>query len=161
MRNYRTKFLLPQLMVVLTLACPHRVAAQAGSKATPDSVAIITTLERFHALLARGDTLNAVKLLAPDLTVLESGDIESRSEYLAHHLQADVEFERGVPGTRRVRSVQQLGDVAWISSESISHGMFRGSPIHSRGAELVVLARERGDWRIRAIHWSSRRIAAP
>lgn len=138
------------------------VQGSARAQSTPsipsDSTAIVTTVDRFHQLLAKGDSLAAVKLLAPDLIVLESGDLETRAEYLQHHLQADIEFAKGVPGERRVKGFAQAGDAAWLSSETTSHGTFRGRAIHSRGAELIVLSRSGTEWKIRAIHWSSHRI---
>jgi len=48
------------------------------------------------------------------------------------------------------------GDVAWAVSTSLSQGTYRDRPVDSRGAELVVLTREEGAWRIQAVHWSSR-----
>ncbi|MFL5385010.1 MAG: hypothetical protein ACJ8GN_21020 [Longimicrobiaceae bacterium] len=55
------------------------------------------------------------------------------------------------------------GEVAWAASTSTTQGEFRGRAINSEGAELMVLTRERGGWRIAAIHWSShnRRPPAP
>lgn len=135
------------------------VAAQSTSSTTTDSTAIIATVERFHTLLAKGDSLAAVRLLAPDLVVLESGDLESRQHYLEHHLKADIEFAVGVPSDRRVKGFARVGDAAWISSESTSRGTFRGRAIHSKGAELIVLSRAGNEWTIRAIHWSSQRVA--
>ncbi len=35
-------------------------------------------------------------------------------------------------------------------------GEFRGRPVNSAGAELMVLTRVQGTWKISAIHWSSR-----
>ena len=45
-----------------------------------------------------------------------------------------------------------------LSSTSVRQGRMGDREINSRGAELVVLAREDGTWKIRAIHWSSRQL---
>jgi ketosteroid isomerase-like protein len=116
-------------------------------------------VERFHALLARGDSAAAVQLLAPDLTVLESGGVETRAQYLGHHLGADMAFAGAVPSERRVVAFFQEGDVAWTAATSTSRGEFRERKVDSRGAELMVLTRSGAGWLIRAIHWSSRRNA--
>jgi ketosteroid isomerase-like protein len=144
----------------LTSALSAGVSAQAApAKGATDSVAVVATVERFHALLARGDSAAAVQLLAPDLTVLESGGVETRAQYLGHHLGADMAFARAVPSERRVVAFFQEGDVAWTAATSTSRGEFRERKVDSRGAELMVLTRSGAGWLIRAIHWSSRRNA--
>ena len=135
------------------------MAQSDSAKSATDSAAAVATVEHFHALLARGDSSAAVRLLAADLTVLESGDVESRSEYLAHHLGADMEFAKAVATERKLIRFARDGNAAWTTSSSVSHGQFRGRKIDSRGAELVILTRSGSGWIIRSIHWSSRRNA--
>ena len=124
-----------------------------------DSAAVVSTVSGFQQALARGDSATALELLASDATILESGDIETRADYRAHHLAADIEFAKGVPGRRQVRAVVVHGDAAWVSTTSTAQGTFRGRAMSTAGAELMVLARAASGapWRIRAIHWSSRR----
>jgi ketosteroid isomerase-like protein len=121
------------------------------------TAAALKTAARFHELLARGDSAGAVRLLASDATILESGDRETRAEYVAHHLGADIEFAKAVATTRQVVDTQRRGDVVWVAATSVSKGRFHDRPIDSRGAELMVLSRSGQRWLIRAIHWSSRR----
>jgi len=109
----------------------------------------------YHAALSAGDAAAAEALLAPDAIVLESGFVESRAEYLAHHLAADIEFARAVTQTRSGERVVVDGDVAWLSASTRAEGAFRGRSVRSAGAELIVLALSSDGWRIRAIHWSS------
>ena len=125
--------------------------------AASDSADVAAVVDGFHKALAAGDSAAALAPLAPDVVVLESGGIETRDDYRAHHLPADIEFARAVPGARSGARVVVSGDVAWVSATSTTRGEFRGRPVNSVGAELVVLARAGGPWRIRAIHWSSRR----
>ena len=122
-----------------------------------DSTAAVAVVERFHTLLATGDSVAAVQLLSPDLVVLESGGVETRAEYLGHHLGADMQFAMAVPSERGIVGFHQEGDVVWVAGTSTSRGTFRDRKIDSRGAELVVLTRSGSGWLIRAIHWSSRR----
>ena len=129
--------------------------------ATPDSSAVAATVERFHSAIEAGDSVAALALLADDVVILESGALESRNDYRAHHLAADIAFARAVPSRRGAMAVQVRGDVAWVTGTSASQGQYRGRPVNSTGAELVVLSRDTaGGWKIRAIHWSSRSTKA-
>jgi ketosteroid isomerase-like protein len=134
-----------------------RPAVAPAAVAPGDSAAVARTIERFHQALARGDSAAALALLAPGATVLESGSVESFAEYRGHHLPADIEYARAVPSVRGPIRVTVRGDVAWAASTSDSRGTFKGRPVDSAGAELMVLARTASGWRIEAIHWSSRR----
>lgn len=124
-----------------------------------DSAAAATVVRQFHDALVRGDSVGALALLAEDAIVLEAGTIETRAEYQRHHLPADIRFAQAVPSTRGSVRVAVAGDVAWITSSSETIGTFEDRPINSVGAELMVLSRTAAGWRIRAIHWSSRRRA--
>ena len=130
--------------------------APGEGQASADSAAAVAVVAQYHAALAGGDSATALRLLAPDAVILESGGLETVAEYRAHHLPADIAFAAGVPAQRTVRSVRVLGDMAWVASTSVSQGEFRGRAINSAGAELIVLARTADGWRISAIHWSSR-----
>ena len=123
---------------------------------TSDSADVADVVARYHGALASGDSAAALALLASDAIVLESGGKETREEYRAHHLPADIGFARAVPSQRTDVKVTVRGDVAWTSSTSTATGEYRGRQIDSRGAELMVLSREPDGWKIRAIHWSSR-----
>lgn len=120
-----------------------------------DSLDVVHAVERFDSLLAAGDSGAALALLAPDAVILENGGMETRNQYRAHHLPADIQFLRAVRTTRDpVRAVVR-GDVAWTTATSTSQGTFRERPVNSAGAALLVLTRESDGWRIDAIHWSS------
>lgn len=154
----RQRILAPAL-VVLSAFWNNAWGQTDSAKSAADSAAVVATVARFHALLGRGDSAAAEALLAPDLTVLESGDVESRSEYLAHHLGADMAFAKAVASERKLVGFARDGSVAWTTSTSVSRGQFRDRKIDSRGAELIVLTRSGSGWIIRSIHWSSRRNA--
>ena len=136
------------LAALVLLSAPSLAGAHDGGPAA--------VVHAFHAALARGEAETAAALLASDAVVIESGGIESRAEYLAHHLPEDIAFARAVAQERSDVRVVRTGDVAWVSARSRSHGTFRGREIRSAGAELIVLSREAAGWRIRAIHWSAR-----
>ncbi len=116
----------------------------------------------FHEALAAGDSVRALELLAEDVVIYESGGVEaSREEYRSHHLPADIAFasstEREVTLERSGRSA----DVAWVLSRSTTTGTFREQEINSIGTETILLELTPDGWRIRHIHWSSRRASPP
>ena len=121
----------------------------------PDREAIATTVSSFHNALRTGDQAAAVALLETDAQILENGARQTRAEYEAEHLAADIEFARAVQSTRGALIVRQEGNVAWTSSTNKSKGKFRDRDVDSDSAELMVLAKTDAGWRIRAIHWSS------
>ena len=142
-------------LLVIAVTAITATAAQAQTSA--DSAAAVATVERFHQALAAGDSAAALALLSPDVMILESGALENATQYRSHHLQSDIAYAQAVKSVRKVEQVHMRGDVAWIVATFTSEGTFRDRPINSAGAELMVLTREKGNWRIAAIHWSSRR----
>ena len=127
-----------------------------------DSAAVATAVEGYHRALAAGDSAAALALLAPGVVILESGGAETLAEYRSHHLPGDIAFARAARTTRSPLRVTVRGDAAWATSTSTVVGNYRGRAVNSAGAELMVLTRDGGAWKIAAIHWSSRaRRAAP
>lgn len=147
---------LTALVVLAALAAPTTITAQ-----DPDRDAIVATVDAFHAALVSGDSAGALALLAPDLVVLESGGMETLTDYRAHHLPADIAYARAVTTRRDSITVTRVGDAAWVASTSRTSGTWRERLVNSAGAELMVLGRTASGWRIRAIHWSSRTIRSP
>lgn len=124
-----------------------------------DSIAVAKVVNEFHTALSTGDNAKALSLLAPDAVVLESGGIESRAEYASHHLPGDIEFAKAVASTSGALQVTVYGTSAWTAATSTTEGQFKGRAINSVGAESMVLTKRDRVWRIRSIHWSSRRRA--
>ena len=122
-----------------------------------DAAAVASTVQRFHEALSSGSAEAATKLLAPDAVVLEAGEIETRKEYVGHHLLDDIKFAKAVPANRGQPEIKIVGDVAWASSTSVTRGVYQSKDLNLVGAELMVLTRAPSGWQIRAIHWSSRK----
>jgi ketosteroid isomerase-like protein len=143
----------------------HAARASTGvnttAHAVSDSSDVAAAVTKFHAALAAGDSVGALALLAADALIAESGSVETRADYRAHHLPADIEFARGVPSTRVVTRVSVQGDAAWVVSTSVSQGQANGRQVNSAGAELMVLRRAGSAWQISAVHWSSRARRSP
>lgn len=121
----------------------------------PEASAVRAAADAFHAALADGDCSKAMQLLAPDAVILESGSMQTRSEYEREHLFEDIAFAQSVRSDRSLVAVQIEGNTAWLTSTSRTKGSFRGREINSTGTELLVLSKSAQGWRIRAIHWSS------
>jgi ketosteroid isomerase-like protein len=117
---------------------------------------IVSVVDAYHTALAAGDSATALSLLAEDVVILESGGVETKAQYRSGHLSGDMRFAQAVPRERSDITVQVMDDVAWAWSTSVTEGRMGEREINSQGAELMVLARVGGDWRITAIHWSSR-----
>ncbi len=147
--------LIPLTTMAATLAVVPGVAAESESP-SPDK-AIIAAVEEFHEALIRGDAEAAMKMLAPDATILESGASQTREEYAREHLGEDIAFAKATSSTRLTVNVGQEGKAAWTMSTYRTSGSFEGKPIDSIGAELAVLTHTPNGWQIRSIHWSSRK----
>lgn len=141
----------------LVFAAGDSAGPRPGTRGASDSAAAASVVHALHRAIETGDSVAALALLSSDAVVLESGGIESRAEYRSHHLPSDIAFGMAVPSSRGPVTVRVLGDAAWATSTATNEGTFRGRAINSAAAELVVLSRSPdGQWRIRAIHWSSR-----
>jgi len=143
-----------RLLVATALLCG--ALPTLGSAQATDSAAVAAAVHSYHHALQTGDTAAAKALLADDVVVAESGGMETRDEYVSHHLPGDMAFASAVTRTPGPIVVTLAGDVAWAMSTSQTTGNVRDRAIDSRGAELMVLSRSGMGWVIRAIHWSSR-----
>lgn len=116
------------------------------------------TVAAFHAAMASGDVAEISALLAPDVTIYESGYVErSRAEYASHHLPQDIAFSK--LATRRVlqQSEKRDGNLAVIWEESETTASIKGKAVHLFGTETTVLQKVGDDWRVLHAHWSSRK----
>lgn len=133
------------------------IAACVAAPAPPAESEVIAVVESFYAAMKTGDRAAAMSVIAPDAVFLESGQLETRAEYEANHLPADIEFESQVTGKRGPWQVKFDGDTAWLIATTEYDGEFNKTPVRFTSAQLVVLTRDQGPWLIRSAHWSSRR----
>lgn len=150
-----------RLAATLLAAVIAATVPAAAASAQADSAQVVTAVAKFHTALAAGDSSAALAFLTDDVTILESGGVETKSQYRTGHINGDMSFAKAVPSVRTVTGVHVRGDAAWVTSSSVTQGESNGREINSAGAELVVLTREGGSWKIRAVHWSSRARRAP
>ena len=128
-----------------------------SQSASADSSAAAAVVERFHAALTAGDSARATARLSADVLVLESGSIQTRAEYLSHHLGADMQASKDSKATRSVVQVRVAGAAAYVVSKSVTPPTGADGSTGSEMAELMVLSKTASGWSIRAVHWSSRR----
>jgi ketosteroid isomerase-like protein len=118
----------------------------------------LETLTAFHAALSAGDSAKAIALMAPDVTIYESGYVErSRAEYASHHLAGDIEFAKTVSRKVLKHTERIHGQVAMIYQETETTGTARGKPVHLFGTETTVMEKQGDTWAIVHVHWSSRK----
>jgi ketosteroid isomerase-like protein len=123
----------------------------------PNEADIQAVLEGFYGAIGKGDAAAAMSFIAPDAVFIESGRLETRAEYESNHLPLDIEFETKVKGKRAPLRVTFEGNTAWVIATTEYEGEFQGGPVDFVSAQLMLLTRDAGSWRIRSIHWSSRR----
>jgi ketosteroid isomerase-like protein len=150
----RSMNLLRSLLIGAALQALQVLPAWAQSADSQASDAS-STVRAYHEALASGDSKSALRLLADDAVIMEGGDRETREEYATHHLAADIQFAQAVRTVHSNIAINVSGEVAWVSSTSMTTGTYRGRAISSNGAELMVLSKTPTGWVIRAIHWSS------
>ena len=144
------RFSVLSLLLIPVFAC----APASGPEA---EAAVTAALDKFYGAMKTGDTVTAMSVIAPDALFVESGKLETRDEYEKNHLPLDIAFEKQVTGKRGPLRITVLGDTAWVIAVTVFEGTFDGSPVNFESAQLAVLTRETGEWKIRSIHWSSRR----
>ena len=145
------------LIAALLTGTVAPLAAQSTGK---DSAAVLAVVDAFHAAMTAGNASAVMQLVAPDAVFLEAGGLKRERSTIessaGRHRVREIGVHQAQPHPRR-----RLGDAAWATSTSETVGTFQGRAIDSMGIELMVLSREPGGWRIRAIHWSSRARPKP
>lgn len=129
------------------------LGASAAADGKIDPAALVRS---FHQALSSGNRDATLALLDPGVVIFEQGEAEmSRDEYVAQHLDADIEFSRATSQQVIDQRTQSHGKSAWVLTTSETSGSFRGRDVSSRNVETMVLEKTSGGWRIMHIHWSS------
>ncbi len=157
--------------LLLSATCASLLGQALQAQRSPtDSAAAAAAVEQYDAALAAGDSAKVVALLADDVLILESGAIQTRAQYLSGHLSADMKAKQGNKGVRSIIQVTLVGDAALVVTKGVTPtspppnssaqpGVPTGNFV-SELAELMVVSKTPAGWKIRAIHWSSRRRRA-
>lgn len=118
-------------------------------------------LAAFQAALAAGEQAKVEALLAPDVTIYESGYVErSRAEYTGHHLPEDIAFAK--TSTHKILQTKERieGNLAviWQETETTVKPKSKGKELRILGTETSVLQKLGDSWSIVHVHWSSRKV---
>lgn len=128
-----------------------------GQPTAETQAEVRNTLEAFYAAMKNGDRAAAMSHIAEDAVFVEGGRLETRQQYEENHLPNDIGFEKQVTGKRGEWKITIEDNTAWAIATTEYDGIFDGAPVAFTSAQLAVLSRDAGAWRIRSIHWSSRR----
>lgn len=135
-------------------------SVQAAARSGPAEIAA-----RYLDAIESSDLDAAGKLFSATSSVFESGGREGAwATYREHHLGPENGEIKSFKITRGEAEIGASGDgsmafVAWPIEYRID--LKNGKVVESRGAVTFLLVKEGGDYRIRHLHWSSRRRPAP
>jgi hypothetical protein len=138
------------LLLSVVLAVP--VAAQGRSD---DSLAVISTVQRYYVALERGDTVTVNGLLSPKFIFIQRAEIRALAamqgeDGIVGLVRWHQQTARG-PRTLHARLSPQMAYV-WTSADFSSTSrpdLFKGTEV-----ELLVLTRLGQTWLIEAVHGS-------
>ena len=147
-------------MLALILSCGLGAACAPAQSPADDEAAVAAAAKAFQTAMDTGDAATVMQYIANDALMMEGGTIENRMQYEQNHLPADLEFAKGMTAKRMPVQQTVRGDVAWVRTSAEFSGTFEGQPLALLGLETMVLTREPDWWRIKALHWSSRRLPA-
>lgn len=142
---------------------PSDRPAASGERAAALADTVRGVIDAFDAALLAGDTTAVLALLDSALVVYEGGAVDSsRAAYASGHLQADMRFLRsGVTRDLLSSEVEVLGAAALSLTRYRTSDDAGGQPVRTQGAQTMLLVRTPSGWKIRHIHWSSRRLPPP
>ena len=112
--------------------------------------------EKLNQAITAGDVEQIKILLAPDVLIFESGNVESSlAEYESHHMQSDITFMKAMNVEVESRQVFDSGDTAIVVTRSRIHGMYKEQELDLSSTETLLMMNMGGQWKIIHIHWSS------
>lgn len=116
---------------------------------------VVKALDAFHQAIIDNDSQAARSLLSESVRILESGNIETKKEYLAHHFHSDGKFLSAMSREVESQTVTVDGNSAWVSTQTHTWGTYSDRKLDLNSLELAVLQKVEGNWKIAALHWSS------
>lgn len=152
---------------IATLACATLLVLSAGmgggayaqTQSNPGSTnpaaEASAALQQLHAALHAGNGDAVLALLSDSVRIYESGHAETRAQYAAHHLAADMEFAKATTSTSSNTVVDCENNLCVIHQQSETRGTYKGKVIDSKGTETAVLRLSPQGWRISHLHWSN------
>ncbi|MEQ9264195.1 MAG: nuclear transport factor 2 family protein [Balneolaceae bacterium] len=145
------KTLLTLVTAIFVMAAPQLQAQDLS-----DQESIKTVLSNFEKAIVENDSKIASSLLHEDVTILEGRGSETKEEYLSHHFHSDGKFLSAIERNELSQKINIEGNMAWVSTITSMKGTYSDREIDLTSLELAVLKKENGNWKIVALHWSSR-----
>ena len=109
----------------------------------------------FQAALQRGDRAAVLALLAPDASISEGGQTQTRDDYASGHLGEDIAFLKTARITPVSLGSMPMGDAAMVGSESDMQTTVKGKPATLRSREMLNLRKDGGSWKIVSVQWQT------
>jgi ketosteroid isomerase-like protein len=113
----------------------------------------------FQAALQRGDRAAVLALLAPDASISEGGQTQTRDDYASGHLGEDIAFLKTARITPVSLGSMPMGDTAMVGSESDMQATVKGKPATLRSREMLNLRKDGDSWKIVSIQWQTTPVA--
>jgi ketosteroid isomerase-like protein len=143
--------------ISLTAVCLFIIGTSiAIGQDSPTEKNVIKTLDAFHQAIIDNDSQAAQNLLSESVRILEGGNIETKDEYLSHHFHSDGKYLSAMKREVESRNVTIEGNTAWVSTLTHTWGTYSDRKLDLNSLELAVLKKEGKNWKITALHWSSR-----
>jgi ketosteroid isomerase-like protein len=109
----------------------------------------------FQAALQHGDRAAVLALLAAEARISEGGHTQTRDEYAADHLGADIAFLKTARITPVSLGSMPMGDTAMVGSESDLQATVKGKPAMLRSREMLNLRKDGDSWKIVSVQWQT------
>ena len=146
----RNWLLLPVASALVLIAADFAIAqTPAEAKSAAQFV------ERFHQTLKDGDRNAVLSALADDAIIFESGYAESKSDYAASHLAADIIFAKTTTRVVKKTTTRCVKSLCVVMQQSETTGTYKDKPVKSVGVETSVLHGDKEVWKVVHLHWSS------
>lgn len=134
---------------------PQSGTAQIQPVSETDSIQAVETLHAFRDAIISGDRLKAGQEMSEDAIVMQAGQQCDRETYINKHIIPECKYVYSVNQSVDHRILRQRGNLIWISSSYNVKVQHQGDkPVHRKLAELAILRKEKGSWKIDMIHWS-------
>jgi ketosteroid isomerase-like protein len=111
--------------------------------------------DSFHSALQKGDRDTVLALLAPEVTIREGGQTQSRDEYASGHLGEDIAFLKSAQLTPLSLASMPMGETSMVGTETQITMLRKGGPTKLRSRELLTLKRQGAAWTIVDVQWQS------
>lgn len=149
---------MPSRATFLLATSATLLSAQAPS---PEEAALRRVVDAYHDAVARKDLATLASLFHPDLVVFESGGVNpTRADYLDHHLGPELkELHSWRTDGMEVRLVPGKETAMALCHFTYQAQTMGGKQYAGEATETLGLVLTSEGWRIRHLHWSSRRLS--